>query len=380
MTIENKADEVLRQAKILAAKVESWADFSAQLFDQRFGLVAKTFPDEFERQAFYDTKAYEDIHQILDNLMEKFGLAAGSTPKEKSGKVLVRLPKSVHQALAIEAKREGVSLNQLAVSKLTLPLRNAKGLSTDIIIEAFNDVHDGYSTDWVIVEPTYNRNFLDKCHALGLATDDRHLNHTLMNIRKTPKYKGKLKPTTKRSGFTDYDDYAYAAEIAVRVLQRAEGVTLDRILCDPRFRDQFDSLAMRLAPNQTPVKLRCAALNLRKTHRLKPISQDVVNYELASAGPLRNVNLMSIQSLPGAYAFYEQNRPIFAGETENLKRRIQMHLAGGLPEFLETVDTDDMTLRFQVLPSAKKEARLQWLGGFINRERPLLNYQYQDVA
>ena len=37
-----------------------------------------------------------------------------------SGKFVVRLPKSLHQRLAIEAEKEGVSLNQLALYKLAL--------------------------------------------------------------------------------------------------------------------------------------------------------------------------------------------------------------------------------------------------------------------
>lgn len=37
-----------------------------------------------------------------------------------SGKFVVRLPKSLHRRLAIEAEKEGVSLNQLALYKLAL--------------------------------------------------------------------------------------------------------------------------------------------------------------------------------------------------------------------------------------------------------------------
>ena len=37
-----------------------------------------------------------------------------------SGKFVVRIPKSLHQRLAIEAEKEGVSLNQLALYKLAL--------------------------------------------------------------------------------------------------------------------------------------------------------------------------------------------------------------------------------------------------------------------
>ena len=41
-------------------------------------------------------------------------------PNNYSGKFVVRLPKSLHQRLAIEAEKEGVSLNQLALYKLAL--------------------------------------------------------------------------------------------------------------------------------------------------------------------------------------------------------------------------------------------------------------------
>lgn len=39
--------------------------------------------------------------------------------KEYSGKFIVRTPKSLHRNLALEAEREGVSLNQLVVSLLS---------------------------------------------------------------------------------------------------------------------------------------------------------------------------------------------------------------------------------------------------------------------
>jgi HicB family len=376
MAIETKANDLLKQAKRFASTVRSWADFSARIFDQRSGLVALTFPTEIERQAFYDSPQYEEINALQVRLMKQFGLAEGATPKEKSGRVLVRLPKTLHQRLNIEAKREGVSLNQLAVSKLSLPRREIMDISGDHIADAFNATHDGYSQDWVIVEPVCNARFIDKCRELGSSRSDYSLNHSLMNFRKNPKNKGKLNPTTKRSGFNDYEDYAYAAEIAVRVLQRTVGATLDRILCDPHLRLRFDEIAFKLAPPPVnPLKLRCAALNLRKTHRLQPVGPGLVHYELISAGPFRKVKLDAIADLPGGYVFYDQLRPIFAGETENLRKRIQLHLSWGVPDFLAAFESDDLVLKLQILPSAKSKDRLDWLGGFINRERPLLNYQ-----
>ena len=53
--------------------------------------------------------------------MERFGVANGATPK-KSGKFVVRVPKTLHLALEREAAEEGVSLNQLVVAKLAVTL------------------------------------------------------------------------------------------------------------------------------------------------------------------------------------------------------------------------------------------------------------------
>jgi hypothetical protein len=112
---------VLRQAQELAARVESWADFSNALFDGEHGLVARTFPEWAERQAFFQTKEYAAIDLLLAQLMERFGVADGATPKESS-KFLVRLPRTLRLSLEREAAREGVSMNQLVLAKLAIPL------------------------------------------------------------------------------------------------------------------------------------------------------------------------------------------------------------------------------------------------------------------
>jgi hypothetical protein len=106
-----------------------------------------------------------------------------------------------------------------------------------------------------------------------------------------------------------------------RVLQRTRGVTLDRILCDPRLRLEFDHHAMKLVDERSALKLRWAGLNLRKTHNLKPL-QDIETatlYDLVSAGPVRRVDLSKLPDYEGTYVFYEGSRPIYAGETEHLR-------------------------------------------------------------
>ena len=69
MAIERKANYVLDRAKKLAEKVESWADFSNALFGQFDGIVAQTFPEDIQRQAFYDSDQHKQIMNMQADLM-----------------------------------------------------------------------------------------------------------------------------------------------------------------------------------------------------------------------------------------------------------------------------------------------------------------------
>lgn len=123
-----KAAKVLREARKLAPQVKSWADFTNALFDPHEGVVAKIFSDADERRAFVKSAEYREIDRLLAGLMQRFGLAEGATPK-KSGKFVIRLPKTLHFALEREAAHEGVSLNQLVVAKLAISLSQSTSIS-----------------------------------------------------------------------------------------------------------------------------------------------------------------------------------------------------------------------------------------------------------
>lgn len=96
MSIENRASEVLERAKDLAARVKSWADFSNELYAPG-GIVAAAFPDERQRQAFFDSDQCKEIDKILASLARKFGVVDGAAPSDKSGRFDVHIPKTVHQ-------------------------------------------------------------------------------------------------------------------------------------------------------------------------------------------------------------------------------------------------------------------------------------------
>ena len=117
----SKPSELLEQARQLAASAPSWADLSNALFDPTEGIVARAFATRDEREVFVKTPEYREIRMLLDKARERFGLVAGATPK-RSGHFVVSLPRSLQAALEKEADTEGVSLNQLIVTKLAVQL------------------------------------------------------------------------------------------------------------------------------------------------------------------------------------------------------------------------------------------------------------------
>ncbi len=119
--MKTKPGELLKVAQREAANVTTWADLSNFLFDPDDGLISKAYPVGPERSKFMKSPEYKAIRQLIDDVEDRTGLVEGAVPK-KSGKFVVRLPRSLHAALEAEAEREGVSLNQLVVAKLSLPL------------------------------------------------------------------------------------------------------------------------------------------------------------------------------------------------------------------------------------------------------------------
>jgi NifB/MoaA-like Fe-S oxidoreductase len=126
----SKDQTTLKAARAAAAKSPTWADLSNALFDPEVGLVTKAYPDRRERERFLAAEEYRAIRQLVQGVQETSGLVTGARPSSKSGKFVVRLPRSLHAALEAEADAEGVSLNQLVVTKLAFQLSRLTAGST----------------------------------------------------------------------------------------------------------------------------------------------------------------------------------------------------------------------------------------------------------
>ena len=129
-----------------------------------------------------------------------------------------------------------------------------------VVRTVFFEVHDGRSTDDVVIDDALNKRFLDLCKKSLPNATDFELNWVLFNLRKD----ASLGPVVKTVNRQHHDAYVHAAEVAARHLEDRHGITVDRILCNPHLRADFDAISSQLAPNVESYSLRKAALKLRK--------------------------------------------------------------------------------------------------------------------
>jgi hypothetical protein len=118
-----KARQVLEFAEQRAREAADWMELSNALFAPD-GKATEAFSTPGEKTAFCKTAEYKQILALLDRLPSPQLQEVADLTAKANGSISVRLPRSVHAALLAEAEAEGVSLNQLCVSKLVGQLRS----------------------------------------------------------------------------------------------------------------------------------------------------------------------------------------------------------------------------------------------------------------
>ena len=111
LDFDRRADELLRIAEAAAENCGDWTDIHNAVF--ALGVTSGEFPDRADRERFVASPQCDRIMKLAQAARER---QAEGLPSEK---FLVRLPRSLHAVLAREAAEEGVSLNQLVVSRLS---------------------------------------------------------------------------------------------------------------------------------------------------------------------------------------------------------------------------------------------------------------------
>ncbi len=112
---ESKHEEIQRSAESLFARDPDWVTFYREVLGLH-GVVRRNCTTRQSLAEFEQTEAYLEIQQMLSRLRGKRPPA--NDPEEPTRVVTVRLPKSLHEALRVEAHEYHTSMNKLCISKL----------------------------------------------------------------------------------------------------------------------------------------------------------------------------------------------------------------------------------------------------------------------
>ena len=114
------AQQLMAFARKKVSECQEWPDLHNAVYGVG-ALFSQLFPTVSARTAFAKSVEFREISKLIESLPGP-GREKPSAPL--SGKLLVRLPTSLHKALTKEAAEEGVSLNQLIVAKVAAQLRD----------------------------------------------------------------------------------------------------------------------------------------------------------------------------------------------------------------------------------------------------------------
>jgi hypothetical protein len=113
-TVKRRAQELLTLARKLSETPGlTWVEANNAVYGPG-GPFARQFAEVADRVAFAKTPESRHLDKLIDSLPEP---PIGPQRREYSGTFNVRIPKSLHAALASEALAEGVSLNQPVLAK-----------------------------------------------------------------------------------------------------------------------------------------------------------------------------------------------------------------------------------------------------------------------
>lgn len=112
---EKMGEEIQRLAESLFSQKPDWVSFYREILGLR-GIVRRNCPTLESLAEFEQTEAYQEIQQMLTSLRRQGPPIKDDA--EPTRVITVRLPKSLHEALQVEAHEHHTSMNKLCISKL----------------------------------------------------------------------------------------------------------------------------------------------------------------------------------------------------------------------------------------------------------------------
>lgn len=111
-----KHAEIQQIARDLYDKGPDWVTFYRETLGLH-GIVRHTFPTREMLNDFEQSDAYREIQHMLTQLRET-GPHEIDLDEEPTRVITVRIPKSLHETLKVEAHDHRTSMNKLCISKL----------------------------------------------------------------------------------------------------------------------------------------------------------------------------------------------------------------------------------------------------------------------
>lgn len=253
----------------------------------------------------------------------------------------------------------------------------------EVVKTAFEQVHEGWSSDEVVLNSELNQSFLGHCRNQLPDVAEVEFNWTLINMRKA----GVLDVKATKRNSESVGEFAPIAEIAARHIYDRHKISTDRMMCDPKLRAEFDEVAKSVDADADLYSVRKAAFKLRKQRQLKPEllvriadwGREIHTHTLAEV----RENLSLIPKLPGVYIFRDATGYLYIGQADNLHTRLQTHFEEShnfsLANYLKEQANDNIALELHSFPadSRAKETMIRraYESELISSRKPRFNIQ-----
>jgi len=273
-------------------------------------------------------------------------------------------------------------VGQLIVVRQTTAAEGVTPLEVaEVVVDSYRETHDGWSSDEVLLDDELNGRFIGACLSRFPEANEAEMNWKLLTLRKA----GKLDvPTTQRRR-DDLSSLLATAEITARHMEDKHAMNLDRVLCDPQLRHEFDVQAQQLAPDASAYLLRKAAFGLRKSRQLKPeLVVRIANWDkevrTATVRALRD-DLSQIPTSPGVYLFRDRSGFLYIGEAGNLHKRLAQHIEKSdrrsLAAYLAEQAAEEISVEMHIFapdsPAKKVSLRRAYESELIRSREPRFN-------
>ena len=113
--VQARAEAVRCEAEELFGRRPEWSEFYREILSLR-GVARRYFPTPEAMAAFERSEQYQEILRMLTVLRATGPQEERS--QEPTKVITVRLPKSLHETLRVEAFERRTSMNKLCISKL----------------------------------------------------------------------------------------------------------------------------------------------------------------------------------------------------------------------------------------------------------------------